>query len=46
MLLISEPVPSHDLLVDEGDTNFETMCCFLVMSRTSDIERNTEHKWI
>jgi len=41
MLPISEGVPSHDLLVDEGDTNFETMCYFLVTSRTSDIEQNT-----
>jgi hypothetical protein len=46
MLLISGGVPFHDLFVDEGDTNFETMCYFLVTFRTLDIEQNTEDEWI
>jgi len=45
-LLTSDVVPFHDLFVDEGDTNFETMCYFLATFRTLDIEQNTEDKWI
>jgi hypothetical protein len=46
MLLISERVPPHDLLVEEGDRNFETMCHFMVTFRTSDIGQNMEDNWI
>jgi len=46
MLLISERVPPHDLLVEEGDRNFETMCYFLATFGISDIGQNTEDKWI
>jgi hypothetical protein len=46
MLLISAGIPPRDLFVDEGDTNFETMCYFLVMFRTADIGQNTEDKLI
>jgi hypothetical protein len=35
--LIHERVSPHDLCVDEGDPNSETVCYSLVKFRTSDI---------
>jgi hypothetical protein len=37
MSLIPERVPLHDLCIDEGDPNSETVCYYLVTFRTSDI---------
>jgi hypothetical protein len=37
ILLIPERVSPHDLPVDEGDPNYETVCYFLVKFRTSEI---------